>query len=550
MSGGRGGGSGTIGYKYYFTIHMGLGRGPVDEIVECRVADKLAWQGSVTESGYEEIVQPKLFGGDKKEGGIDGTFKVMMGEPDQVVDDPKLLDILTAGAIPGFRRMVTIVYDGLISAMNPYPKKWAWRVRRAVKGWDGPVFAPEFAQITLGGDPPAPYIPPEVPERPKISDYPSTGVGRITYHLAKSRWDRQMAAYRRAIGMASVAEPNKQILAMNPAHIIFECLTNREWGRGLDRSVIDQDSFVAAAITLYGEGFGMCIRWSRSDTIDAFVQHILDTIGATLYSNRSTALLTLKLIRGNYVRSELPLYTTATGLLEITEATASTNSDALNEVIINYRDPVTNEQRSVRAQNLASLQSANGAFQSKTVTYKGIPTPELAMRVAQRDLRAASEGIRRFKFTMDRRGWKINPGDVIRIEDPLRKIADTVVRVARIEDGTLLNGKITITATQDVFSLPATTFTEQEPDRYTPPNQNPCIGEHKVFEVPYFMLVRTMSAADFQQVTPTSAYVGTVAEQGSPVNASYDIAVRTSQVTPDDWPSGTGTYCGYVPPTP
>lgn len=539
----------VIGYKYFFTIHMGLGRGPVDEVVEMKGGDIMGWQGSITSQGFGYIAAPGLYGGEKKEGGVDGTFEVLMGEPTQMPVLPQLLELLTPGLVIGFRDRLTIAFDGMIGAMNPYPKKWAWRVRRAVKGWDGDVLAPSLAVIVLGGPPPSygPYVPrPGEPERPPEN---ASSFVMLQYALATGRYANGNSV--RYLEQPPVITPNAQIKAMNGAHIIFETLTNRPWGRGLDRSGIDIPAFEQAAQTLYNEGFGLCMAWKRQDSIESFIQAVLDTIGATLYTDRTTALLTIKLIRGDYVRSEVPLYTTANGILEISDAAISTASGSLNEVIVNYRDPVSNQMRSVRTQSLAALQSTNGEFKSKTIEFKSVPTGSLALRLAQRELRSNAEGLRRFKITMNRRGWRITPGSVIRIEDPLRKIPDTVVRVARVEDGTLIDGKITITGVQDVFSLPAASYVEEEPDRYTPPIVNACVGQHKVFEIPYIMLARNMTPADFQTLTTTSAYFGVVADKGTNAqNAGYDTAVRTSAVTPDDWPTGSGSYCGYTPPTP
>lgn len=548
--GGKGGGSQTIGYEYYFDMHMGLGRGPVDEIVAMKAADLMAWQGSITENGPSvRINAPDLFGGNKKEGGINGYFGVLMGNADQVVTSALLPGVFTPGITPSFRGMVTVVFSGMIGAMNPYPKKWAWRVRRALKGWDGDPLMPATAVIAIGAAPPAGPAPTDTNPDPPPSppSWPYAPLEFEFYIIARSQWEKRQKA--RDLAQQASLIPVTQIKAMNPAHIIYECLTNRPWGRGLDRSVINTASFEQAASTLYAENFGMCLRWTRQDEIQSFIQSIMDTIGATLYTDRSTALLTLKLIRGDYVREDLPLYTTSNGILEINEASYSTASGALNEVIINYRDPVSNAKKSVRTQNLASLQSSNGQFKSKTIEYKGVPTSWIALRLAQRELRSNAEGIRRFRFTMDRRGWRITPGSVIRIEDPLRLIPDTVVRVARVEDGTLLNGKIVITAVQDVFSMPATTFAEEEPDRYVPPLTNACVGKHKVFELPYVMLVRNTSAADFQTISSTSAYIGVVADQGTnKQNVAYDTAVRTSAITLDDWPATDDSYCGYEPP--
>ena len=42
MGGKRKGRKVTVGYRYFWDIHSGLGRGPVDEIVEIRFDDKTA----------------------------------------------------------------------------------------------------------------------------------------------------------------------------------------------------------------------------------------------------------------------------------------------------------------------------------------------------------------------------------------------------------------------------------------------------------------------------------------------------------------------------
>ena len=41
------------------------------------------------------------------------------------------------------------------------------------------------------------------------------------------------------------------VTAMNPAHIIYQCLTDTAWGMGYPTSALDDASFTAAANTLY-----------------------------------------------------------------------------------------------------------------------------------------------------------------------------------------------------------------------------------------------------------------------------------------------------------
>ena len=71
MGGKRKGGEVTVGYRYYWDIQSGLGRGPVDEIVELRVDDKTAYvgkPGELTRSQAIYIDKPNLFGGDNTGG--------------------------------------------------------------------------------------------------------------------------------------------------------------------------------------------------------------------------------------------------------------------------------------------------------------------------------------------------------------------------------------------------------------------------------------------------------------------------------------------------
>lgn len=478
----------VTGYYYGFGIHMGLSRGPLDEVIEVRVGDKTAWTGSRTDSGDLDITAPNLFGGEKQEGGVQGTGKLMMGKPDQVADAG--LVAMLGHALPGFRRMATYFFDGFISANSPYPKIWKFRVRRATKGWenDAPWY-PEKAVIQLTGK--------------KDAD---------------------------------TSESDTTIKAMNPAHIIYECLTNREWGRGLPASQINTASFTACADTLAAEGFGMCIRWSRRDSLQSFVQAVIDTIGAAIYADRETSLITLKLIRFDYDPNTLPLFTTDSGILEIKEADVSALGPSVNEVVVEYTDPVSGLKRTVGAQNLAVLQATRGVFNSLKKSYPGIPTAELAMRVAQRELRLNALALRRFNITFDRRAWRVPPAGVIRISDAVRGIDNVVVRVGRIDDGTLSNGTITISAVQDVFALPQTSFTGTEPPNWVKPNNKPILKEHRAFEVPYFLLKQTMTPADFDYLEEDSGFLGTVVAKPSDLSLAYNIFVKNGPPTPDEQP--------------
>ncbi len=456
-----------IGYEYYFGIHMGLGRGPVDEITHIKVGDKTAWQGSVTGNTSVYINKSKLFGGEKGEGGIKGTLNFFFGEPDQSVHSG--LASMLGGLVPAFRGVTTLYYNGLVTAMNPYPKPWAVRKNRTLKGWDGEVWYPEKAMILL-----------------------------------------------------TDSETGGQIKAMNPAHILYQLETDRDWGRGKPRSRIDDTAYRAAADKLYDEGFGLCLRWVKTDSIANFGSSVLAHIGGNLFSSRTTGLRKLTLVRDDYDPDSLPHFTPDTGLLEVVEDDNSTTSDAVNEVRVSWRNPIDKSDRTVRERNLAGVRAAGGRVLTANVDYIGLPTQELAARVAKRDLRAKGNA-KRWKLVLDRRARDIEPGQAFKFSDPNRGLSNVVVRAGRIED----EGRITITAVLDVFGLPSATFSSPVPSGWIPPDTTPqSVTTRRLVEATWRDLILGLDAANLAEVSDSAGYIRTLAERPTSLALNYDIQSR------------------------
>jgi len=117
----------TVGYKYYLGIHMILCHGPVDKIVRIRVDDRDAWVGE-RKSGRIDINKPELFGGESREGGVQGAVDFEVGGPTQGVND--YLASKLGGLVPAFRGVAGVVLRQVYMGMNPYLKKWSFRLTR------------------------------------------------------------------------------------------------------------------------------------------------------------------------------------------------------------------------------------------------------------------------------------------------------------------------------------------------------------------------------------------------------------------------------------
>lgn len=516
------GGGGVTGFRYSLGIFMGVCMGPINALLQIKVGNVIAWTGNVTSSGSFNINQPGLFGGDQKEGGINGELQVFMGESTQILannvkasllgggltgipDDSNglvanlvdgvLVDPIiipaSAGPVPGFRGVLTMFFRGEVTANTPYPKPWKMRVRRTTQGWDGDCWYPEMAQIPLNSD---------------------QGPG------------------------------GPDIIAMNPAHIIYECATNGLWGRGLDRSKMDDQAFRGAALQLFNEGLGLCLRWTRQETLASFVQTVINHIGAVTYIDRSTGLFALALIRGGYDPTTLPVFDANSGLLSVVQDAAASQDTSTNEVIVNYSDPIQDVARQARAQSIAAIQSAGGAIVSTTTDYPGIPTPDLAARIALRDLTVSINAVKRFVVKLDRRGWGVQMGSVIRISDPQRGVVSLILRVGQIDDSTSGDGSITITGVEDIFSLPDEGFTGSQPRLWQPPNNVPAIPPRQAFsEVTYRDLVRRLTPADLAQVGDTAGAVMVLASRPNLTSTTYQLWTQTASEAYVD--RATGGWC-------
>ncbi|WP_435609934.1 phage tail protein [Pseudomonas knackmussii] len=459
------------GFRYGFDIHMGLGM-PLDEICEIQASDKSAWKGSVTTNGQIRINAPDLFGGDKGEGGIDGTLDVMFGEENQT-PVAKLVAMLSqlGGIVPAFRGQTTAFFSGLVTSNNPYPKPWKFLRRGGNRLWaPDSAWYPEKQFIWLAGG---------------------------------------------------------QIKAMNPIHMLYLIYTGKRF-RGRPRALMDDAAWRAAADTAYAEGLGLCLEWKRSDSFKTFRDTILSHISAEIFLNRRQALISIRLLRDDYDVDDLPLFDEDSGLLDIIrdESSSNDNSSVPSILVVKYVDAIDGATKQVKAVNSA-VAGRDGGQTVQTKDYPGAPTGDIAGRLCLRDLRLATAGLKRFKVVLDRRGRDLTPGAPFRVRSTRRGIGEIVLRVGRFEDGTLDDGRVQITALQDVFGLPAASFVAVPPAGWAPPDRTPrAVTIRRAFELPYHALVGSVDPANLQQLGTSATFAATVGAAPTSLALSYDLTDR------------------------
>jgi hypothetical protein len=308
---------------------------------------------------------------------------------------------------------------------------------------------------------------------------------------------------------------------MNPAHIIYECLTNGAWGKGYSQTQLDMASFTAAAQTLFNEGLGLSLLWDQSNSIDDFINQVMEHADGSVFVHQQTSLWTIKLVRNDYVISTLPVLD-PTNIISMTNATRPLTVELTNQVTVTYLDRGTHQPTPITIQNIAALEAANGLVNEKALDRQGISNQTLALRVAQRDLHELGSALFKCKLECNRTAWVLTVSQPFVLNWPDLGLLNLVMRPVNIDFGLLEDGKIVLDCIEDVFALPAVSYQAPQTTQWTSPYSPPInLPAQYVQAMPFYTVVRsifggsmtaynTLAAADDLLVTAGSVSAGDV----------------------------------------
>lgn len=318
---------------------------------------------------------------------------------------------------------------------------------------------------------------------------------------------------------------------MNPAHIIREVLTNDDWGLGIDEDMIDDDSFAAAADTLYDEGFGLSLQWSGQSTAEDFINDILQHIDATYGNDPATGKFYIKLIRGDYDAEDLDELTEDD--MTITSFIRNSLSDTSNEVTVTWTNPESEEEQTVTVHDIANF-SAQGVIISTSRNYHAIRTSDLALRCAMRELGKVSQPVATFEIEASRTAISYKSGDVVKITYPEYGLNGLPCRVMAVNRGKPGQMAVKMTLMEDVFNMPASAYVVSPSSGWEDPTQDDLpINVYKVESAPYYLVAREVGDAAASTVEYPQSYAMILATgQGA------EYGVYTPQVDP----LGNSTY--------
>ena len=424
-------------------------------------ANRLSASGATLSGGGGslDINRGDLFGGESREGGISGRLDFLAGRSTQLPND-YLVSRLGA-LVPAFRGVASVVLRQMYLSMNPYLKTWAFRAQR----------------IHVRDD----------------------GVAQWADHLAQI----DLTVYDDAGNAVTVA-------AMNPAHIMRECLTNRLWGLGYNEADIDDASFLAAAQIFFDEKMGMCLLWDTQKSIEDFMKIVQQHVDAAVFTDRRTGLFTITAIRGDYDEDTL-LTLDPSNIDKIEDFKRPTFGELCTSVTVNYWDYLSDKTASVTIAEIALEQEQGEGGNNTTVTYENFADPATASKAAQRDLRSLSTPLIACTIYATKVARNLRVGSVFKLTWPDYQIADVVMRVTGIAYGNGKTRRVQIKCAQDVFGYPDDAFVTLPPSGWVDPSGPPSpVIYQQAFEMPYFELVRESGQTTVDSQIATNPYIGYV----------------------------------------
>lgn len=289
-------------------------------------------------------------------------------------------------------------------------------------------------------------------------------------------WSFEVREIVNGLGLA-LADVNSGNDASIP-NVIYEGLTNQEWGRKFAPSDIDTVNFAAAAATLRAEGNGFSYMLDRQQALSQLFDICMEQADGILYLDHRVGLWRINLARGGYDINTIPAITVANPPIAVTAYSTGDWAATTNEILVTFSD-----RQQDYLQTTAPAHDSGGHILvgGGTVTtgiavvapkqYPGVKDATLADNIAWRDLDTVSVPLKHASVEVDRTLWEVTPGSVISWEDPVRELPKTAFRVKSINYGTFEDQSIKMEIVEDIFQFITGSFGAPGGSQWTPPKK-------------------------------------------------------------------------------
>lgn len=241
----------------------------------------------------------------------------------------------------------------------------------------------------------------------------------------------------------------------DPAAVILDLLTS-SWGKlALPLSKIDLPSFQAASLTLYNEGHGYSRAIEEVTDASVVLGDVMRQIDGVYYEEPTTGKIVIKLVRNDY--NPLTLIDVNPGNCEAADGSwisVQGQAETLNQVRVTFTDRENDYADGLAiGQDYANIVEQGGKLRSVDLRFPGCCTRSTAEKIASRELAAVCRPIVKASVIGNRTFYLTRPGDAVTFTWPRLNIVGMVMRVARVNLGTLHDGAIRLDLIRDIFDV-------------------------------------------------------------------------------------------------
>ena len=241
----------------------------------------------------------------------------------------------------------------------------------------------------------------------------------------------------------------------NPAAVLWEILTNKTWGRGLDPSFLDSESFAAAADFYYNEEIGLSFMIESQQSLSSVIETIRAHVNLAVWWQGDRLYCRCLEDRAN---AYLPLIQLSRDSIQNVRFSRAAWPDTFNEIRVQFE----NRGNNFGSELAAAHDDANFAFleqiNSRKVDLPAISNRATATRVAQRLLTEQSYPLATISFTMARFHSGLHPSAFVELAWPdwsgTGQTAYTYWRVTEISDEGQNPDGIRVQMVEDAWSTP------------------------------------------------------------------------------------------------
>lgn len=410
------------GYRYKVGIQQALCRGPDVQLRNVIIKKKVVYgidrtpsDPVITHDQTFTIDEPELFGGDDLgTGGIIGTLRFFAGQNPQTAST----------YLSGFQQTVAGNTPGYIGTC---------------------YIAPDVDPVYIGNS--ATRVEP---------------------------WEFDLRRIPDPLSLPAGQEVIEQ--GANPISVLYEIMTNTDWGLGIDPNTIDTrdptlfpSSLRKVAETLSAEDNGFSFLLDRPEEASNLVRRIEEQIDGVLFFNNVSGLWQVNIARDDYTLGSIPELD-STNIVEIKRFTRSSYEGTVNQVRMPFAQRDDNYKKtSALAQDMANVRIQDGVNVSTNIRHPGVVSAVTANDLVWRELTQLAFPLANAEIVVDRSFHDAQPLSVYKLTDADLNVAELPMRVKQIDFGELEDGRITLELVQDVFKAAAGAFSDPPGSGWDPP---------------------------------------------------------------------------------